>query len=777
MLMWTGIVLTGLLVGLMVAAFVFRNRLMLRNKMIALGLFIGLGATLAVGSIATWRSSDALYAYESSTLAALRDSRKHQIEDYFVTIHEQMLNFSQNEMVVSATRDFATSFATVAQESELDTSDGSAVADSVRGYYASEFGPRLKEAGQTDRGASAYVPASASGRVLQSWYISNSPHPVGSKLDLERADADVAYNRFHAQYHPQMRRFLTSFGYYDIFLFDTKGNLVYSVFKETDYATNFFDGPYKDTNFGQVVRKALGAASPGQVFIEDFKPYEPSYGSPASFIASPVFDGGELIGCAVFQMPVDKINGIMQQSTGLGETGETYLVASDNRMRSNSRFSEDGESTIFTQEVKTAAVDAAFAGETGVQNVDDYQGDEALNAFAPLTFLDGEGNAVPALESSLDWAIIAEQNRAELDQPVKALALQIAIAGLVVAVFVVVGALLFAINLTRPIKALLDRSLQIAKGDLTGEPLVVKSRDEIGQVTEATNQMSDSLRELVSEMAQSADNVAAAATEIAASSEEMAAGMDSQTQQITQISSAIEEMSASVIEVARKSSDASQASSDAGKVAENGGAVVKETINGMHAINDAVNASANSVKELGQLGEQIGEVIEVINDIADQTNLLALNAAIEAARAGEHGRGFAVVADEVRKLADRTTKATEEVAQSITAIQTGTVDAVQRMETGTTQVQVGVERASEAGENLEKIVASAQNVSAMIQSIAAAAEEQSAASEEVSKNAEQIAAVAQQAGEGAGQAAAAATDLSQKAEQMRTLVGRFRIAG
>ncbi|MFK7790473.1 MAG: methyl-accepting chemotaxis protein, partial [Phycisphaeraceae bacterium] len=511
-------------------------------------------------------------------------------------------------------------------------------------------------------------------------------------------------------------------------------------------------------------------------FIEDFKPYEPSYGSPASFIASPVFEGGKLIGCAVFQMPVDKINGIMQQAQGLGETGQTFLVADDHRMRSNSRFAEEGTTTIFNQEVNTAAADAAFQGETDTIQTVSFTGNEVTSAFTALQFLDGSGQPVPALNASLKWSIFAEQDVAELHETTNALILRIMIVGLIVALIASAASFLFAVNLIKPIKLLVERCKQIAAGDLTGKPLVVTSQDEIGQVADATNQMSKSLVDLVGEMAQASDNVAAAATEIAASSEEMAAGMENQCDQIMQISSSIEQMSASVIEVARKSSDASNAADEAGRAAKEGGTVVNETIEGMGAIDQAVTASASSVKELGQLGEQIGAVIEVINDIADQTNLLALNAAIEAARAGEHGRGFAVVADEVRKLADRTTKATEEVGQSITAIQIGTTDAVERMESGTEQVKIGVEHATASGENLQRIVASAENVSVMIQSIAAAAEEQSASSEQVSRSAEQIANVAQEAGRGAGQAAEAASDLSQKAEQMRSMVGRFKIS-
>ncbi|QDU32851.1 Methyl-accepting chemotaxis protein PctA [Poriferisphaera corsica] len=331
-------------------------------------------------------------------------------------------------------------------------------------------------------------------------------------------------------------------------------------------------------------------------------------------------------------------------------------------------------------------------------------------------------------------------------------------------------------KISKPIQNVVDSLNDISQGegDLTVR-LTINSKDELGNLAQAFNVFVEKVHDTISDVMRLTLDVASASTQIAASSEEIAAGMEEQSGQVQEISTAVEEMSASINEVAQKSHDANSSAGDAKQVALDGGDIVQQTMSGMNEIETVVSDSSLSIGELGKQGERIGEIIEVINDIADQTNLLALNAAIEAARAGEHGRGFAVVADEVRKLADRTTKATDGVSELISGIQAGTHQAVEKMSSGTEIVGKGVDSARRAGESLNNIVDGAENVAEMVQSIAAAAEQQSAASEQISRNIQSIAAVTHQSREGTQQASVAAAGLSEKAESLKQLVAQFKV--
>ncbi|CAG0973866.1 hypothetical protein RHDC4_01459, partial [Rhodocyclaceae bacterium] len=295
----------------------------------------------------------------------------------------------------------------------------------------------------------------------------------------------------------------------------------------------------------------------------------------------------------------------------------------------------------------------------------------------------------------------------------------------------------------------------MATGDLTAR-MQGQYRGDLQVIKDSINKVGGSLVDALRKVSEAVSATASASSQISSSTEEMAAGAMEQTSQAGEVASAVEEMTKTIQENSRNASVAAETAKLARVRAEQGGKVVTETVDGMKRIAGVVHKSAETVRELGRSSDQIGEIIDVIDDIADQTNLLALNAAIEAARAGEQGRGFAVVADEVRKLAERTTKATKEIAGMIKKIQSDTSEAVQSMEEGTSEVERGIALADRAGSSLQEIVGVSQKVTDMVGQIAAASEEQSSASEQISKNVEAISKVTGETAQGTQQIARAA---------------------
>ncbi len=329
-------------------------------------------------------------------------------------------------------------------------------------------------------------------------------------------------------------------------------------------------------------------------------------------------------------------------------------------------------------------------------------------------------------------------------------------------------------KLIRPLTQLIEQCEAVRGGDLRTR-LNWGGRDELGKVGVAFDDVAGTLGSMISEVVSTSDEVAQAAGDITQAADEVAKASDAQAKQTGQVASAIEQMVGTVSEIASQTTEATNLAERAGEQAKEGGKIVGGTVEGIDSVAGIVNTTATSVRELGERSKQIGKVIEVINDIADQTNLLALNAAIEAARAGEHGRGFAVVADEVRKLAERTTKATEEVSSSIQGIQQDTDVAVMQMEAGTTEVAESVDRASKAGEALQSIEGASDSVLGSIRAIATAAEEQSATSAHIQQSVTEITQLSSDSAKSSTHAASVASQLEGKSKQLRELVDRFTV--
>ena len=329
--------------------------------------------------------------------------------------------------------------------------------------------------------------------------------------------------------------------------------------------------------------------------------------------------------------------------------------------------------------------------------------------------------------------------------------------------------------ITVPLTKSVDMAGKIADGDLSCEDLDMHSRDEVGILADSLNKMKKSLEHVIGKISDTAVHVASASAELSTTVTQITTRVDEQAAKANQVATASTELSQTVVDIAKNSSDIAASSQGTLKTAEDGAAVVGKTVEEVQQIADTVDGLAKMMTSLGDRSKQIGNIVSVIQDIADQTNLLALNAAIEAARAGEQGRGFAVVADEVRKLAEKTAKSTSEIGGMIKAIQEETDKAVLSMGEGTKKVENGVRLATQAGVALNNIVSSVNGLQTMVQQIASATEEMSTVSEQISSDIEEIATVSRETSSASTQIAQEAVNLSKMSADLQNDVSRFKI--
>ena len=350
------------------------------------------------------------------------------------------------------------------------------------------------------------------------------------------------------------------------------------------------------------------------------------------------------------------------------------------------------------------------------------------------------------------------------------------IVSLICVIFVAGVGFLIGAVIEKHIKHVVSNLTEIASGeaDLT-KRLQQQGNDEIGQLVMAFNAFVEKLHQIIREVADSTAQLSTAAEEMSVISAESNENVSRQLSETEQVATAMNEMTSTVQEVARNAMQAAEAAENASGEANAGRSVVETTMGSINALANEVESASSVIQKLETDSENIGGVLDVIRGISEQTNLLALNAAIEAARAGEQGRGFAVVADEVRTLASRTQESTLEIQSMIESLQSGAAQAVTVMGQGREQAQTSVEQASKAGDSLHAITTAVSTISEMNTHIASAADEQSSVAEEINRSINNIGSIGEQTAQGAQKTAAASEEMTQLATQLQSMVSHFTI--
>ncbi len=578
------------------------------------------------------------------------------------------------------------------------------------------------------------------------------------------------YRRVHDQYHDFLKFYNDQYGYYDLFLIDHQGKVIYSVTKEPDFGTDL-------TRESHGLADAFKmATSSRKVYLTDTAPYAPSNGAPALFVAAPIYQDNKLFGAVALQISQHAIDEIMQEASGMGETGETYLLGPDYLFRSNSRLSS--EETLLSVVADTEGPREAFRTRSDYEGIyGDYT--TSQEAEQQGRNYSDELGGVPVLGMAtyipeLNWVLVAEIDESEAFAAAYSLKNNVMILILMSSLLITIAAFFISKTITNPIKKVVAMVKDIATGDgdLTVR-LGINSQDELGELATWFDTFVEKLQTIIAQVKSSAKEVAAAGNEISAASEQMAAGAEEQQAQLSEVATSIEEMSAMILETSNNAEGTQSSASEANIAAEKGRGTVDQTIAGIEGIATIVDTASQQISTLKVRSQEIADVIQVIDDISDQTNLLALNANIEAARAGEAGRGFAVVADEVRKLAERTVGATADIEEKIKQIQADVNTSVDAMEQITEQSVKGQTMAGEAGQALEEISGSIEQVNGAITQIASAAIEQSAGVEEISKNIESVSTVSKQSASGAQELAASSEQLNREVQALDKLMDQF----
>ncbi len=475
----------------------------------------------------------------------------------------------------------------------------------------------------------------------------------------------------------------------------------------------------------------------------------------------PVKVGGEIVGSITTGINLSSDNGFVDaMKKQLG----TECTIFHNDTRVSTTIMKDGKRMTGTKMDNPVVIDTVLAKGRTFHNINTIMGKPYDTVYLPLT---GAGGQIIGM-------LFIGKDRGHITKAYTGIIVSLLIAICVTAALLITAGIFVTRSIVRPINNVAEVFKGVANGDLT-KRTEVESRDEIGRIGSYLNRSVDNLHGIIAKVGESSTRISSTANTLDAAAAEMAGAIERAASQADSVATASEEMSTTSTEIAQNCVKAARSSEKAHSSAVTGAKIIERTIEVMNRVNGREKESAAIIINLGKRSDQIGQVIELINDIAEQTNLLALNAAIEAARAGEHGRGFAVVADEVRKLAERTAQATKEIGSTIETMQSETRSAVISMEEGVAEVELGTKETLKSGDALKDILQQVSTASAEINQIAVASEQQTSTVNEIANNIQEVSGVMQKMAGRIQDNTGEYSDLSGLSRELEKLIKRFTV--